>query len=636
MFLCCVFLILLVPLFSVQAKAAAAEKVIINTTTLDAEHPYYKNGDTYGTNSYGTADDYNAYFDAENGTLKIKNLEVTTWLQHGITATGELTLVLEGSSSIKVTCSVNHNTTYYHGISAETLTIRGTGTLNIDYLSGNYGRQNTYGISAKTLTIESGKVNVNYAYKYGISASTLIINGGTIKTFGGEGGIYSSKLTISGGTLNANGHQYGIEVGRYLVISGGIVQAGSSDTLSTGIGISAPACNISGGTVMTVADDKGIEASSGVYLSGGYLIVDADDYAYGGQVGISSSTICITGGSLEIVSGEGAFKAMPEFSSCCTYDLEQGDSEDTAKRASVLTLNHKSLYVYCGTESKNHAISPIPDIAPTCTDDGHTGGTQCEKCGVYIIAPEVVYRTGHKYTEQNPADKYLKYPATCSTRAQYYTSCICGNFSTSSYGSKVFYYGEKLPHTPESVAGTAPSCTATGLTDGVRCTVCKTFTVKQETIPMLAHSYTNVAFDWAADLTTVTASGECSCGHQETVDCTLTWRGEVNLESGLFEVTAEALLGELTFKETRKIVAEIQSDQSIIITLPNEMPGVKIIAAAYDKTGLMTDCQFAEINGNIASLPPIGDYDLCFYFLTSDYRPITSRNYLLPEGKDFS
>ena len=54
--------------------------------------------------------------------------------------------------------------------------------------------------------------------------------------------------------------------------------------------------------------------------------------------------------------------------------------------------------------------------------------------------------------------------------------------------------GEEVPdcgdnHTPETVAGTAATCTKTGLTEGSKCSVCGTVLTAQETIEMIPHNY---------------------------------------------------------------------------------------------------------------------------------------------------
>ncbi|MBQ8621417.1 MAG: hypothetical protein IJ422_03790 [Oscillospiraceae bacterium] len=94
-------------------------------------------------------------------------------------------------------------------------------------------------------------------------------------------------------------------------------------------------------------------------------------------------------------------------------------------------------------------------------------------------------------------------PASCSAG---YTCTICG---------KVF---DKLPHTEVTDAAVAPTCTATGLTEGKRCSVCKEVLVAQEVVSALDHSYTAVITEptcTTGGYTTYTCS---ACGDTYTAD----------------------------------------------------------------------------------------------------------------------
>ena len=53
--------------------------------------------------------------------------------------------------------------------------------------------------------------------------------------------------------------------------------------------------------------------------------------------------------------------------------------------------------------------------------------------------------------------------------------------------------GEALGHTEETVAGTAATCTESGMTDGKKCTVCGETTVEQTAISALGHTEETVA-----------------------------------------------------------------------------------------------------------------------------------------------
>ena len=65
--------------------------------------------------------------------------------------------------------------------------------------------------------------------------------------------------------------------------------------------------------------------------------------------------------------------------------------------------------------------------------------------------------------------------ATCISKAQ----CTVCNVQ----------YGELAAHSPEVIPAVAPTCTKTGLTEGLKCSVCGTVLVEQEVVPMTAHNY---------------------------------------------------------------------------------------------------------------------------------------------------
>ena len=73
-------------------------------------------------------------------------------------------------------------------------------------------------------------------------------------------------------------------------------------------------------------------------------------------------------------------------------------------------------------------------------------------------------------------------------------------------------------HTPETVPGRAATCTQTGLTDGVRCSACKTILTQQQVLPKTAHSYGAWSTETDATCTRTGVSARyCTvCGDRQT------------------------------------------------------------------------------------------------------------------------
>ena len=86
-------------------------------------------------------------------------------------------------------------------------------------------------------------------------------------------------------------------------------------------------------------------------------------------------------------------------------------------------------------------------VAASCTATGLTQGKHCSVCNKVIVAQNVVPTLGHNYTEKNTDSKYLANPATSSSAAVYYYSCVCG-----AVGTSTFSYGEALNIPVESIS----------------------------------------------------------------------------------------------------------------------------------------------------------------------------------------
>ena len=121
----------------------------------------------------------------------------------------------------------------------------------------------------------------------------------------------------------------------------------------------------------------------------------------------------------------------------------------------------------------NHSFTSKPSdelaSAATCTEAAKYY-VQCDRCGAVSETETVSVGDpmGHDYSGA---------PATC-TEPQICAREGCGAVLDSAKG-----------HTPVTDAAVAPTCTATGLTEGTHCEVCGDVLVAQQIVPMTGHNY---------------------------------------------------------------------------------------------------------------------------------------------------
>ena len=157
-----------------------------------------------------------------------------------------------------------------------------------------------------------------------------------------------------------------------------------------------------------------------------------------------------------------------------------------------------------------HAQAIEPAVAPTCTTTGLTEGKYCPVCDAVLAAQETVAALGHTAAEavvenniaptctdkgsfdsvvycsvcdaqlsreknEIPANGHTDGAAATCTQAQ--TCTVCQAVLTAAFG-----------HTEVTDAAVAPTCTATGLTEGKHCSVCNEVLTAQETVSALGHT----------------------------------------------------------------------------------------------------------------------------------------------------
>ena len=128
-----------------------------------------------------------------------------------------------------------------------------------------------------------------------------------------------------------------------------------------------------------------------------------------------------------------------------------------------------------GPDASEHVHTVVADkaVAPTCTEDGLTGGKHCSVCNEVIVKQDVLPAYGHKESTDNG------YAPTCTTPG-------LTDGTTCSICSQVVVAQQIIPalgHTEVTDKAVDATCTEDGLTEGKHCSVCNTVIVSQKTVP---------------------------------------------------------------------------------------------------------------------------------------------------------
>ena len=240
-----------------------------NPTTLTVGGTNVQSGGYWTTDESGTltadgasAENYNVYYDG-NGTLTLKDATIngTNTIGHvgaGIFASGDLTIVLEGSSTVKGVQDPNGETQSIRV--EENLTIQGGGSLTAQGAETSSG--SSYGIfvigsftqQGGSVTASGGNVSGNY------NSTGLYVYGSTVT-------VERGTLTATGG--NTSGSSYGIYArGTVTVGSATVTATGGSGNASYGLYIdsSSPSVTLSDNGSLTARSGSATSEAGGIYV----------------------------------------------------------------------------------------------------------------------------------------------------------------------------------------------------------------------------------------------------------------------------------------------------------------------------------------------------------------------------------
>jgi hypothetical protein len=303
-----------------------------NPTTLTVGGTNVQSGGYWTTDESGTltadgasADNYNVHYDG-NGTLTLKDATIngTNIIGHvgaGIYAEGDLTIVLEGSSTVTGVQDPNGESQSIR-VSGN-LTIRGGGSLTAQGAETSSG--SSYGIFViGSFTQQSGSVTASGGTSQNYSSTGLHVSDGTVTVQGGT-------LTATGGNASSNNYgSYGIYAGGSVTVNDAAVTATSgSGYASYGLYIysSSPSVTLSGSGSLTARSGSGTDTAVGIYL----------DFTRGstGSVTVGNGSTLLTN---SVILFDNSFEAKPLAPTGDGSWLIYGQSDQTSAVGGNYTL----------------------------------------------------------------------------------------------------------------------------------------------------------------------------------------------------------------------------------------------------------------------------------------------------------
>lgn len=307
-----------------------------------------------------------------------------------------------------------------------------------------------------------------------IYAVATDINGDIMSlTFRIKDGISSKNLSVSCTIVIKSG-----STAITTSVQAGTIAVACSHANTTNIAAVPATCKDTGFTAGVYCND------CDTYISGHEVIPKTDSHTYGSYVkvdAVNHKRVCSVCGNVETEEHEwdnGTVTLQPTHTAfgekmhsclyCSATKTEQVakhtyDMKNTEARylKSAATCQQKAAYYYScecgekgaatfeyGTFASHNYGSWIPEVSATCTKAGTKGHYECSVCHKYFDTEKkevndlTLSKLSHTYNQKKTDAKYAKSAATCTQKAVYYYSCICGE-----KGAATFEYGELAAHT---------------------------------------------------------------------------------------------------------------------------------------------------------------------------------------------
>ncbi|MGN0443110.1 MAG: hypothetical protein ACI4F5_00660, partial [Acutalibacteraceae bacterium] len=171
----------------------------------------------------------------------------------------------------------------------------------------------------------------------------------------------------------------------------------------------------------------------------------------------------------------------------------------------------------------HQSITKVEAVTPTCTTAGNIEYYVCGDCDTYFSDASatseitdknsvVIAANGHDWN-----DGEITTPANCvDTGVKTYTCNVCGDTRT-----EVIAVDSTNHKTVVTDVEVAPTCTATGLTEGSHCSACGTVIVEQTVINALGHAWGAWTYD-NANKTHTRVCTRLGCSESQSGKCSFT------------------------------------------------------------------------------------------------------------------
>ena len=435
-------------------------------------------------------------------------------------------------------------------IRCKTITIKGNSTISGNTCDGEGG--GIFIISNETGSITNCTISNNSATGASSKGGGLAFDTATVTITGGS--ITDNKTAGKGGAMAVGswGEDSKITLSSGLEFSGN-AQGCTADKNGKLIGGTANDVYLNSSAYLRLADDFSKTSTAAIVVTtasepdayGGYKkiaegsasVAKTTDFTYGNDstIGIIAKT---NNGKVELLACKHDYSTKNDVTNhwqeCAICGDIKGVTAHSGGKASctaqaVCQVCHKpygelAAHVYDMTtwvsdanshwhKCKNCNAIDTTSKAAHAWDDGEvTTQPKCEETGEKTYTckacsatkTEPVPATGHTYNQTKVEDKYLVSAATCTDKAVYYKSCVCGE-----KGTATFEYGNSLGHdfsvrqygendhwmkcsrcdatdTKEAHSGGTASCTAKA-----KCSVCG-----QEYGGLKAHDFANGPYQY--------------------------------------------------------------------------------------------------------------------------------------------